>query len=271
MLIKPNYMKKYLLFALSLVFFLGSCVSKKQLTYLQETSETQLDSLGFNTLKRTDYIIQFNDILNVNVKSVDPKASLMFSPYTDIGNTQYNDAFIYFKGNSVDGEGNIELPIIGAVHVEGLTLREAKTSIENELYKYFKKDAVFLKVQLAGVRFSVVGEIKRPGKYVIYQNQVNIFDAIAYAGDITMEGTRSKVQIVRQLPEGVKIVDLDLTDRNVINSPYFFIQPNDVINVQPLRIKSWGIGKEGFTTLISLLTLVSTTLLIIVNVNQLSK
>ena len=249
---------------------LSSCVSKKELTYLQETSETQLDSLGFNTLDRSDYLIQINDILNVNIKSFDEKASNIFNAYTESGSVQINDAIIYIKGNSVDMEGNIELPVIGSVFVKGLTLRETKRAIEKELYKYFKKDAVFLKVQLAGIRYSIVGEINAPGKYVIYQNQVNIFEAIANAGDITMVGTRDKVQIIRQLPAGVKIFDIDLTDRNVINSPYYFIQPNDVINVQPLRAKSWGLGTEGFTTLISLLTLISTTLLIIVNVNQLS-
>jgi len=264
-------MKKYLLLFVSIVLVLSSCVSTKKLTYLQDKSESELDSLGLSKLERTDYLIQVNDILNVDIKSFDEKASAIFNSNSENGNIQVNDAVIYIRGNSVDREGNIDLPVIGTVNVEGKTLKETKEIIEKELYKYFKKDAVFLKVQLAGIRYSVVGEINRPGKYVIYQNQVNVFEAIANAGDITMVGTREKVQIIRQLPDGVKIVDIDLTDRNVINSPYYFIQPNDVINIQPLRAKSWGIGTQGFTTLISILTLISTTLLIIVNVNQLSK
>ena len=263
-------MKKYLLLLVSIVTLLSSCVSTKELTYLQDKSESQLDSLGFSQLERTDYLIQINDILNIDIKSFDEKASFIFNAYVEKGSVQINDAIIYIRGNSVDNHGDIELPVIGTVHVEGLTLRETKTIIEKELYRYFKKDAVFLKVQLAGVRYSIVGEINRPGKYVIYQNQVNIFEAIANAGDITMVGTRDKVQIIRQMPDGVKIFEIDLTDRNVINSPYYFVQPSDVINIQPLRAKSWGIGTQGFTTLISILTLVSTTLLIIVNVNQLS-
>ena len=263
-------MKKYLLLIISLVTLFSSCVSTKELTYLQDKSESQLDSLGYSKLERTDYLIQVNDILNIEIKSFDEKASYIFNAYSQQGSVQINDALIYIRGYSVDVEGNIELPVIGTVQVEGMTLKETKLVIEKELYKYFKKDAVFLKVQLAGIRYSVVGEINRPGKYVIYQNQVNVFEAIANAGDITMVGTRDKVQIIRQLPQGVEIVDIDLTDRNVINSPYYFIQPNDVINIQPLRAKSWGIGTEGFMTLLSVLTLVSTTLLIIVNVNQLS-
>jgi len=263
-------MKKYLLLIVSIVTILSSCVSKKELTYLQETSETQLDSLGYNTLERSEYLIQVNDILNINIKSFDEKASYIFNAYTESGTVQVNDAIIYIKGNSVDLDGNIELPVIGTVYVRGLTLQETKASIEKELYKYFKKDAVFLKVQLAGIRYSIVGEINAPGKYVIYQNQVSIFEAIANAGDITLVGTRNKVQIIRQLPQGVKIFEIDLTNRNVINSPYYFIQPNDVINIQPLRAKSWGIGTQGFATLISVLTLVSTTLLIVVSFGQLT-
>ncbi len=206
----------------------------------------------------------------MNIKSFDEKASNIFNAYVERGTIQINDAIIYIKGNSVDIDGFIELPVIGKVHVEGLTLAQVKSSIEKELYKYFKKDAVYLKVQLAGIRYSIVGEIKSAGKYVIYQNQVNIFEAIANAGDITMVGNRESVQIIRQMPQGVKIFDIDLTDRNVINSPYYFIQPNDVINIQPLRAKSWGIGTEGFASLVSVLTLLSTTLLIFISVQTIS-
>ncbi|MEN8138022.1 MAG: polysaccharide biosynthesis/export family protein [Bacteroidota bacterium] len=261
-------MKIYILLLLSVVVALSSCVSTKELTYLQEKSEQQLDSLGYQPLQRSEYRIQINDILNISIKSFDEKASNIFNAYVDRGTVQISDAIIYIKGNSVDNTGFVELPVIGQVHVEGLTLSQVKSSIEKELYKYFKEDAVYLKVQLAGIRYSIVGEINRPGKYVIYQNQANIFEAIAYAGDITMVGKRDNVQIIRQMPDGVKIFNIDLTDRNVINSPYYFVQPNDVINIQPLKAKSWGIGTEGFTTLLSVLTLVSTTLLIVVNLQQ---
>ena len=263
-------MKKNILVLFSLIFFLGSCVSTKKLTYLQEKSEQQLDSLGFHPLERSEYKIQINDILNIDIKSLDEKATALFNTSKDNGNIQINDAIIYIKGNSVDNFGYIDLPVIGELHIEGLTLAETKKAIEKELFKFFREDAVHLKVQLAGIRFSIIGEIKRPGKYVIYQNQANIFEAIAMAGDITMVGKRESVQIIRQEPEGVKVYDIDLTDRNVINSQHYFLQPNDVINIQPMRAKSWGIGTEGWTTFLSLLTLVSTTLLIVINVQNLS-
>jgi len=263
-------MKKNLLILLSTIAMFSSCVSQKDLTYLQEKSEDQLDSLGYQTLRRTDYLIQVNDILNINIKSFDEKASDIFNAYVERGTVQVNDAIIYIKGNSVDNLGFIELPVIGQIHVEGLSLVQVKENIEKELFRYFKKDAVYLKVQLAGIRYSIVGEINQPGKYVIYQNQVNVFEAIANAGDITFVGKRDKVQIIRQLPQGVKIFEIDLTNINVINSPYYFIQPNDVINIQPLKAKSWGIGTQGFSTVVSVLTLISTTLLIWVSVENIA-
>src|SRR5690606_9625536 len=111
-----------------------------------------------------------------------------------------------------------------------------------ELQNYFKDNAVYVTVQLAGVRYSVIGDAARPGKYVIYQNQVNIFEALAMAGDITMVGDRREVEIVRQKGTGVELISLDLTDSEVLSNPDFFIQPNDIINVKQLGENSLSIG-----------------------------
>ena len=264
-------MKRILLVLLSVVAMMSSCVSQKELTYLQDKSEDQLDSLGVTPLVREDYLIQVNDILNINIKSFDEKTAKMFNATESNGNIQINDALIYIQGYSIDLNGNIEMPVIGEIHVEGLTLAQAKDAIENEVYKFFKKDAVYLKIQLAGIRYAIVGEVNRPGKYVIYQNQVNIFEAIANAGDISFVGKRDNVQIIRQMPSGVKMFKIDLTDVNVISSPYYFIQPNDVINIQPHQAKSWGIGTNGWGSMISVLTLISSTLAIYLSIEALSK
>ncbi|MCK5825087.1 MAG: polysaccharide biosynthesis/export family protein [Ichthyobacteriaceae bacterium] len=266
-------MYKKLLFIAAFVSLLSSCVSQKELTYMQnnEDSTIEADSTGVYKLSRSNYRIQVNDILNISISSYDEKASNIFNTNSDRGSFQVNDAVIYTRGSSVDDEGNIRLPVIGIVHVEGLVIDEVRKAITTELHKYFKKDAVYLKVILAGVRFSIIGEVNRPGKYVIYQNQVNIFEAIASAGDITFVGDRHKVQLIRQLPEGVKVIDLDLTNIDVVGSDYYFVQPNDIINIRPLRAKSWGIGTEGWTSMLAVLSLISSTFLIIANVNSLSR
>jgi polysaccharide export outer membrane protein len=258
----------YLLLSI-VILSLNSCVPQKDLTYLQNNSQAQLDSTGFYKQFRQDYIIQNNDVLNLNFKSFDEKSTQIFSSNIAVnGGNQVNDGTIYLNGNSVDNYGFIDLPVLGKVKVAGLKLSEAKSAIEKRLYEYFKQDAVYLKLQLAGIRFSVVGEVKRPGKYVIYQNEANIFEAISMAGDISMVGKRKEIQLIRQTPNGVKIYELDLTDDSVLNSPYYFLHPYDIINVKPMKIKSWGIGENGFQTIVSITSLISTTILLIITIRN---
>ncbi|GAB5558162.1 MAG: hypothetical protein SchgKO_23750 [Schleiferiaceae bacterium] len=195
----------------------------------------------------------------------------MFNP-TNIQQNNINggDIQFYLNGYSVDNEGFIETPILGKIQVQGLTIEETKDLVQQKLLNYFQEDAVFASVQLAGIRFSVVGDVQRPGKYVIYQNQANIFEALASAGDIAFVGDRRNVQIIRQYPEGVKVFEVDLTDKAVLSDATYMLQPNDIINVKPLSAKSWGIGTTGFDTFASILSILASSILIVVNVQALS-
>ena len=150
-------------------------------------------------------------------------------------------------------------------------MEETKDLIQQQLLSYFKDDAVYASVQLAGIRFSVIGEAQRPGKYVIYQNQANVFEALAMASDISFVGDRREVQIIRQYPEGIKVFELDLTDKAVLSNPTYQIQPNDIINIKPLGAKSWGIGTQGFDTFASILSVLASSILIWANINAISK
>jgi polysaccharide export outer membrane protein len=258
-------MRKLNVILLSLFFFIG-CVPIKRLTYLQEGEEKP-----DYQLQRSSYLLQPNDILSITIRSYD----LETSQYFNISNTsnqglQAGDILFYLQGYSVDLEGKINLPILGQVDVAGKTIAEIQVLVETALKPYFTEEAVNVIVQLAGIRYAVVGEVNRPGKYVIYQNQVNIFEALANAGDISMVGDRKEVMIVRQLPEKVETFYLDLTDSRVINDPHYFIQPNDIINVLPLRQKSLGIGTTGFQTFSQLFSLLASTITLIIAINSLN-
>lgn len=247
-----------------------SCVSKKRLTYLQHSEESN-DSAYFE-LQRNKYNVQPNDILNINVRSFDEETSKLFnSSESRVTNMNAGDLVFYLTGYTVDLNGDIEMPIVGKVNVIGNNTEEIKSLIEAELKNYFHDDAVHVTVQLAGVRYSVIGDAARPGKYVIYQNQVNIFEALAQAGDITMVGDRREVEIVRQVGSGVEVLKLDLTDSNVLTDPNFFIQPNDIINVKPLGVKSFGIGTTGFQSFASIVGVLASTATLIFTLSQLSK
>jgi polysaccharide export outer membrane protein len=177
---------------------------------------------------------------------------------------------LYFNGFRVDDHGNIRIPILGEMNVLGYTLDEVRLKIEKQLLEeYFNKEAnLFVNVKLSGFRYTINGEVSSTGTKTLFQDNVNILEAVANAGDITMVGNRKEVTIMRKTPTGVEMHDLDLTDRNVINSPYYYLQPNDYIYVKPLKQKSWGTGKTGIEslgTIITLLSLVTTTYLLLKN------
>ena len=112
-------------------------------------------------------------------------------------------------------------------------------------------------VRLAGFKYTINGEVGSVGTKFLFQDHVNIMEAIANSGDISLTGDRKAVTIFRQLPTGIEMHDIDLTDINVMQSPYYNLQPNDYIYVKPLRQKTWGTGKTGIESLSTILTLVS--------------
>lgn len=252
---------------LSLVLASTSCVSRKQLTYLQTDQET--DSLTFQ-LQRTDYRLQINDIVNIDIRSLNEEANSLFNSggQQQMQNMQAGDLIFYLRGYSVDNQGYISLPVIGDLNVVGMTIKELRDSLDVRLLEYFQDNSAFSRVQLAGIRYAVVGDVERPGKYVIYQNQASVFEALSLAGDIALVGDRRAVQIIRQYPEGVKLFQLDLTSSEVINNTRYFIQPNDIINVQPLNVKSWGIGTTGWQTLTLGLSALASALTVIFTLNN---
>ena len=177
---------------------------------------------------------------------------------------------MYFDGFTVDDHGNIRIPVLGELNVIGYTLDEIRLRIEKQLLaEYFNKEAdIFVTVRLAGLRYTINGEIGGPGTKTLFQDNVTIMEAIANSGDITITGNRKAVTVMRKTPTGVQMHDLDLTDINVMQSPYYYLQPNDFIYVKPLKQKTWGTGKTGLEslgTIITLLSLATTTFLLLKN------
>ena len=258
-----------------LISFLGllsSCVSRKQLTYLQDSENENADTTSFHKVQRTLYKVQPNDIVNITIQTLTEKSTDLFNSSANTGiNGNSGDLLFYLKGFNVDVDGNISLPVVGKVYVQGQDVEEIRITLEDKLGLYFKESGVHIDVKLAGIRFSVVGDVVRPGRFTIYQNQVNIFEALAMSGDISLVGDRQNVQIIRQKPGGLKVVYVDLTDKSILESPYFFIQPNDVINVKPLGVKSVGIGTSGFGTFAAILGVLASTATLIFTISQINR
>ena len=255
-----------LLLILILSIISTSCIPQKDLIYLQN-KETALDTTQILVEKQKPYRVQINDILSIRVKSLDQENVKILNPIGDENLNASSSERAYFDGFTVDLHGNIRVPTLGEINVLGYTTEEIQNMIEEKLLEeQFKETAnIFVTVKLSGLRYTASGEVGSPGTQTLFQERVNIFEAIANVGEITDVGNRKDVLIIRQYPQGQKIHHLDLTDINVMKSPYYFIQPNDIIYVKPLKQKSIGTGKtlvESLGTIATILSLATTSILL---------
>lgn len=257
----------YAVFLLLLMVLGSACIPQKDLVYLQQKEQAS-DSISLLTEVQKPYRVQINDILNVQVKALDQEMVNMLNPSGDANLNAGSQERAYFDGFTVDLHGNIRIPVLGEINVLGYTVEEIQNMIETQLLeKEFKETAaLFVTVKLAGLRYVATGEVGSPGTNVLFQERVNIIEALANVGDVTLTGNRKDVLLIRQYPQGQQIHHLDLTDINVMKSPYYYIQPNDMIYVKPLKQKSWGTGttgRETFTTIASIIGLLATTTLLL--------
>jgi polysaccharide export outer membrane protein len=263
-----NLPKIYLLLLLSVL--VTSCIPKKDLIYLQEKKSATNEVV--TSSNQNPYRLQTNDILTVTIRAIDPKLVAIFNNSEGIGGGVgvASEQSSYFNGYSIDDHGNIRMPILGEMNVLGFTVEEVRIKIEKILFeKYFKEEAgIYVVVKLAGFRYTINGEVASTGTKILYQDKVNIMEAIANSGDIAITGDRKDVKVIRRFPHGNETFSIDLTDANAVNSPCFYLHPNDYILVNPLKQKTWGTGKTGIeslTTVITLLSLATTTFLLLRN------
>ena len=249
-----------------------SCVPIESTIYLQPEGEMHAEVFEYD---KREYQLQVNDILDVKISSLNPEVNTLFNAST-MGTMQVAQAtaqtggdLFYITGYSIDQDGSIDIPFVGKVDVLGLTLNEAHSAVDVKVSELFTN--YHLQVKLGGVRFSALGEFNRPGKHVVMQNQVTIFEAIALGGDLNLVANREEIRLIRQHPSGTKIHSINLLDENVVGSPYYFIQPNDVLYAEPLPQRSWGIGITGAQTLNTIVSTLSTSAALILSIISLSR
>ena len=260
-------MAKYFLvfFGLALLFC-TSCIAHKDVLYFQE-NETATDSILQLNEQQKPYRIQINDILSIRIKVLDQDNVSIFNPLGDgdLGASSQENA--YFNGFTVDLQGNITVPQLGDFKVLSLNTKEIEALLKERLLKeqFNELASIFVTVRLAGLRYTTLGEIGN-GPQTLFKERATIFEAIANSGGITEFGNRKDVLIIRQYPHGQEIHHIDLTDSKVMQSQYYYVLPNDMIYVQPLKQKTLGIGTNNlqiFTTLLSIITVVTSTVLLL--------
>ena len=257
-----NYRKFLLLF---LPFLLASRVTSKKVNLLQESGKHGIPTYA-DTLTYEDYQIRKGDRLYIYVYSIDERVSMMFNASGNginsaqirqgMRNSTYGsyDLYTYL----VQEDGTIDYPMVGKIDVRGKTTREVKEQLEIALMEYVQErlDYKLLSVEVNIVRrsFSVISD-RGSGVFEMQKEKVTIFEALAMAGDIGDFGDRSKVRIVREIEGETKVKVFDVRSKDIINSEYYYIEPNDVIYIQ--RIKGQSFGVNSVTTTISV---VATTL-----------
>lgn len=251
------------------VVLLASCSSYRKIPYLMDSD--QFDSSGESKAALYDARIMPKDLLTIVVSSTEPEAAVPFNltiPTLENVTTRTTTSQAVLQTYLVDNNGDVEFPVLGRIHLGGMTKSEAEAYIRAKLEKSFKEPPI-VNVRSVNYKVSVLGEVNRPGTFTVANEKINIFEALALAGDMSVYGKRDNVKLLREDNDGKKeIVALDLNKSNIINSPYFYLQQNDVVYVEPnkAKAKSADIGQSttllmtGTSILISLASLIATIL-----------
>lgn len=227
---------------------LTGCGSVKNVAYLQNSDSINLDNSRF----LYDARIMPKDQITISVNTSDPEAALPFNLLLQNAYTQgrsVTSTFGTLMPYLVDNEGFINFPVVGKLKVGGLTKSEAEQLVTEKISPYLaENENPVVTVTMASYSVSVLGEVTRPGSFQVSREKITILEALAQAGDLTIYGVRDRVKLIREDATGKKsIVTLNLNDANIVNSPYYYLQQNDVVYVEPNNIKAQN-SKVGQTT-----------------------
>lgn len=255
---------KYLFVFLIISFWFSSCISNKKMIYMQEFPKNSPVAIIGELVpyEIEEYLLQYNDIVDITLKTTSPELNEILNvggvedQRRDMRAMEGGDIF-FLNGFTLDDEGIVELPLLGEVKLVGLSTKEAKQIIEDKLKQYITEDNYYVRVRLGGIRYSALGEFNQPGKFTILQNRVTIFEAIANAGELTTLAKRNWVNLIRQYPEGSRTHKINLINKKIMGSEFYFIRPNDVIYAEPMKVRELGTGTtfiQTFQLLVSGLT-----------------
>ena len=252
-------MKKIkILYIIPALIFVFSCSSKKNVIYLQD-----LEVLKDYSVEYKQYKIKTDDILKIDIGTQSPEAAAIFN--TDMSlRSDYNKESLIYNGYQVDIEGFINFPFLGKIYVADKTVFQ----LRDHIFKLINDNGILIDpsvdVKLLNSHFTILGEVNKPGRYDFLENNINIFEAIGMAGDLTINGERNSIKLLRDFDESKKVYEIDLTSTKFISDEIFQVLPGDIIIVAPniTRVKNAGIiGNSG--TLLSLLSFILSSIIVI--------
>lgn len=251
--------QKISLIAIIGVLVFSSCVPMKKMLLLKDAQMVDENkSVEYKNERSLDYKVQPGDNLYIKaINIIDEKnSSVLNGDIAGRSNSMSSEASIYLNSFTVNKEGFIDYPLTGMVEVKNLTVEQVKEKLQDKLSKYVKETA--LMVKLSNFDLTIIGEVTRPGKYKVYQSEIGILEALALAGNVTNFAKNDAVKIVRRTDYGSEIVTVNIGDADILSSPYYYLKPNDIIYVEPLRFKQWGFTTFPYSTVISIISLALT-------------
>lgn len=256
-MLKLLNLRSLILVLFSVILF--SCANKKKIIYFQGDKKINSESnKNFNTILRND------DLLSITVMGMDGEAVKPFNLAT-YGNSSLNNNGSEISGNNkigylIDANGQIEFPVIGKIKIAGLNRSEASEFIKEKLKDYLKDPMV--NIQILNFKITILGDINRPGTYSIPNERVTLIEAIGMAGDLNLSGIRKNILVIRDMDGNKTETRVDLTSKEIFNSPVFYLQQNDVVYIEHNRAKknSSVINVASISIFVSLTTLVLTSI-----------
>jgi polysaccharide export outer membrane protein len=224
--------------------------------YLQD-KEGDTARYEFQTLK-PEYKIKPGDYLYVRVLTLDQKSNELFATIAGSAAANYNmnitDQNLYLTSYYVNDSGYIDFPLFGKIEAGGLTINEIQQKLTKSVSEIIIGASVVVKLVMYNI--SILGEVKSPGKYPVYNNRINIFEALAMANDLTAYANRGKVQIIRTNGTKTNVAVFNLQNKEILTSPYYYLQPNDIVYVEPLKEKTWRYETFPYALALSTISLV---------------
>lgn len=247
---KYRYYYKHAFSLIATVLLLSSCGSSEKVAYLQNSGQVNVES----SKVLFDARIMPKDLLTITVSTVNPEAAVPFNLTTQTAMSQEQKTLASqptLQTYLVSNDGTIDFPIIGSIKVSGLTKKECESMILEKIRPYLAdSEKPIIIVRMSSYSISVLGEVKNPGSFPVSREKINIFEALAIAGDMTIYGVRDRVRLIREDAAGKKEIHvLDLSDANVINSPYYYLQQNDIVYVEPSKVKKQDARVGSMTNL----------------------
>ncbi|MGE5383126.1 MAG: polysaccharide biosynthesis/export family protein [Omnitrophica WOR_2 bacterium] len=247
----------YLAVLIITMLVLNSCISQKKTIYLNNKSKYSAGSTTYEN-DMSVYKVRPGDFLYINVSSLDPKNLTTFEGNERNEYQLQSEMSIYLKSFQVNDSGFITFPVVGKIEVAALSVNEIRNKLQSIMDDFYQLTTVTVK--LVNFKISLMGEIIRPGTYAVYQDRLNIFQALSMGGDMTVYGNRRNVNIIRKTNNGgTEILKINLLSDSLLELPGYYLQPDDVIYVEPMKSKNFAFTAFPYSIVLSTIT---TTLLI---------